>query len=146
MTVATEQTPEEVSPVVTGDISEVTEKLEELKEVLSEEKEPTTVNVDGKEMTQEEVMAEILTTLQPDPEQVEKSNTDTQTEIQLQKEMVDGFSQMMVATEEQQAMMLEQNELQLQQHKEIVEGFYFVGLSIVISFAIYMFWNQLSKW
>ena len=130
---------EEVSPVIAGDITEVTEKLEELKEVLTEEKEPEKVLVDDVEMTSEEVLVEILNTLQPDPEQQELALTNVESEMELLQGILN-------ALETQQATTLEHQEIALQQHSELVEGNFFVGLSVVISFAIYMFWNQLSKW
>lgn len=33
-----------------------------------------------------------------------------------------------------------------QQNDLIVEGSFFVGLCVIISFAVYMFWSQMSKW
>lgn len=134
---------EEVSPVIAGDITEVTEKLdelkEELKEVLTEEKEPETVLVNDVELTSDEVLVEILNTLQPDPEQQELALTNVESEMELLQGILN-------ALETQQATTLEHQEIALQQHSELVEGNFFVGLSVVISFAIYMFWNQLSKW
>lgn len=151
MTAATDEVvSEEVSPVVTGDISEVTEKLDELKEVMSEEKEPEKIIVNETEMTEQEILAEMLTTMQsqnePDPEQEKMTmeqqqiqQTNAETEIELLQQIVN-------ALETQQATTLEHQEIALEQHKQSVEGDFFVGLTVVISFAVYMFWNQLSKW
>lgn len=130
---------EEVSPVISGDITEVTEKLDELKEVLTEEKEPEKVLVDDVEMTSDEVLVEILNTLQPDPEQQQMALTNAESEMELLQQIVDELKA-------QQATTLEHQEIALEQHEQLVEGNFFVGLTVVISFAVYMFWNQLSKW
>lgn len=151
MTVSTDEVvTEEVSPVIAGDITEVTEKLDELKEVLTEEKKSEKIIVNETEMTEQEILAEMLTTMQsqnePDPEQEKMTieqqqmqQTNAETEIEL-------LQQIFNALETQQATTLENQELALERHEQLVEGNFFVGLTIVISFAVYMFWNQLSKW
>lgn len=150
MTVSTVEIPEEVSPVEAGDMTEVNQQLEEIKEVLSEEKEPEKIMVNETEMTSDEILAEMLMTMQsqsePDPEQEQMNleqqqmaQTNAETEIELLQQIVN-------ALETQQATTLEHQEIALEQHDQLVEGNFFVGLSVVISFAIYMFWNQLSKW
>lgn len=51
---------------------------------------------------------------------------------------------------EQQLVSLNESLLVLREempNKDLVaEGYFFSGLSVVIAFAVYMFWNQLSKW
>lgn len=135
----TDSTLLEVSPVITGDLSEVTEKLEELKEVLTTEEEPKTVLVNDVEMTSDEVLVEILNTLQPDLEHQQLQQTNAESEIELLQSILN-------ALETQQATAIEQQEVALERHEQLVEGNFFIGLSVIIGFAVYMFWNQLSKW
>lgn len=135
----------DTSPVeLTGDMSEVTQKLDELKEVLT--KEPEKVIVNDVEMTSDEVLAEILNSLQPDPEEVEIQNVITQNQQAIAENQEAILQELLTVNQELLNEYTMQFEVMEQRHKEQLEGYFFVGLSIIISFAVYMFWNQISKW
>lgn len=135
----------DTSPVVvTGDMSEVTEKLDELKEALTTE--PEKVIVNDVEMSSDEVLVEILNSLQPDPEEVEKQNTVTQNQQVSAENQEAILQELLTVNQDLFNEYTAQFEIMEQRHNEQLEGYFFVGLSIIISFAVYMFWNQISKW
>lgn len=139
MAVSTPPVSTETSPVITGDLSEVTEKLEELKEVLTEEKEPETVLVGEVEMTPTDILAEILEKVEPDIEQIQISNDLALAQQAILSSQLESNNELLEKVEEL-ILQLDQTE------QMMIEGNYFIGLSVVIAFAIYMFWNQLTKW
>lgn len=135
----------DTSPVVvTGDLSEVTQKLDELKEVLATEQEKVIVN--DVEMTTDEVLVEILNSLQTDPEEVEQQNTIIQSQQAVAESQEAILQELLIVNQNFLNEYTTQLEVIEQRHKEQTEGFFFVGLSVIISFAVYMFWNQISKW
>lgn len=138
MTVATDNALD--SPqLITGDLSEVAEKLDELKEVLSEEKEPEKILVDDKEMTANEVLVEIMQKVEPDLAQKDLTNDMAATQLATLDDLLLATQNLLEKTDEQNVLLDQQQQLQ-------IESTFFVSLSIVISFAVYMLWSQLSKW
>ncbi|HWK24759.1 MAG TPA: hypothetical protein VNS08_17230, partial [Ureibacillus sp.] len=73
----------------------------------------------------------------------------TDEELQLESETV-LTEQETLQDIDQQLILLNETILAMQEEmpkeKIVVEGFFYVGLSVVIALGVYMFWNQLSKW
>lgn len=116
-----------------SDLVEVLETERKDAELLAEEETQKALEAE-KKLKEEQLLLEEEAKLQL--QNVEK-------EQELLQSLVTGVDEILVANERYHT---ENQELLIDQHKDVVEGFYFVGLSIIISFAVYMFWNQLSKW
>lgn len=130
----------ESSVDLTAGLSDVSTKIEELTEELTKE---DVVIVDGKEVPTSEIMVEILNELKPDEEQLKVQSQNVETQQEAMDLMLEKLGEIVTNNERYHT---EKQELMIKQQEITVEGFFFVGLSIVISFAVYMFWNQLSKW
>lgn len=83
-------------------------------------------------------LIEIIQSQQPTPE--EKQTQVTMTEDN--QATLDNINNEMQLMNQQLIALTEE----MPKEKTVVEGNYFVGLSVVIAFGVYMFWNQLSKW
>ncbi|GAB0171927.1 hypothetical protein LSPCS325_53640 [Lysinibacillus sp. CTST325] len=131
----------------TVDFTELETKIDKLVEVLVTDQEQK--KAEAEKLAEEEKQKAVEDEKNLKEEQLKTAKDaklqaeTTEKEHDLLQSLVTAVDEMAVANEGYHA---ETIELMEKQHKDNVEGFYFVGLSIVIAFAVYMFWNQLSKW
>lgn len=130
----------ESSVDLSAGLSDVSTKIEELTEELTKE---DVITVDGEEIPTSQIMVDILNELKPDEEQLKVQSQNVETQQEAMDLMLVKLGEIVTNNETYH---IENKELMIKQQELTVEGFFFVGLSIVISFAVYMFWNQLSKW
>lgn len=102
-----------------------------------------TVTVEDGEKTSTELLLEILEVLTPDEaEQLQVLET-TEEQVLLLSTLVEKLDLLNTTLQENQVETIEV----LERGNELgVEGSHFMGLALIIGLAVYMFWNQLSKW
>lgn len=139
---AEESEPVDLTPVVEK-ISELTETIAEQNEALAEQQEQQKIETETKveeEKSTNELLEEMIVEMQKEPseEEVQASMLSVEEQAAYEQNI------------EQQLSLINDNLVALTEVMPksdiVVEGFYFVGLSVVISIAIYMFWSQISKW
>lgn len=130
--------------VISADLTTVVESVSELTEVLQAQQEQKTAEEEiavEDEKNTNELLKEVITTLKEQQPTEEEVQAQTLTEEE-QATTDDMILQELTSLNENLLVLTEQ----MPEEKIVVEGFYFVGLSVVITFAVYMFWSQLSKW
>lgn len=134
---------EEIEEVVQNDSSSppdmttVIESIQTLTETLQLQQEQKELEEDqqaNEEQTTNELLEKLITTIEEQQPTEEEQNSSMEVDKSIEEQLTLLNQNLVALTEE------------MPKEKIVVEGFYFIGLSVVIAFGVYMFWNQLSKW
>lgn len=123
---------------VSSDLTAVIDSVNTLVETMQAENEAEALAKEEEvktEAEEAEVLDKILETLQPSEEEIQAQAVADETEM----ESLQAIKNELVLLNETITEEMPKVEL-------VTEGFFFIGLAVMISFAVYMFWNQLSKW
>lgn len=121
-----------------SDLTTVVESVNLLVETMQAENEAEALAEEEEEEAEvenTEVLKTILETLQPSEEEIQAQAVADETEM----ESLQAIKQELILLNETITEEMPKVDL-------VTEGFFFIGLSVMISLAVYMFWNQLSKW
>lgn len=134
---------EEIEEVVQNDSSSspdmttVIESIQTLTETLQlqqDQKEQEEDQQANEEQTTNELLEKLITTIEEQQPTEEEQNSSMEVDKSIEEQLTLLNQNLVALTEE------------MPKEKIVVEGFYFIGLSVVIAFGVYMFWNQISKW
>lgn len=126
------------------ELSTVVDSVKELTEVIKEYQEQKSVEDETQateEKTTNELLENLLTAIEeqkPTDEEIKAENATTeenQTTLQSIETELKTLNENLVTLTEQSP-----------KEEIVVEGFFFVGLCVVIAIGVHMFWSQISKW
>lgn len=130
---------EEIQEVVQVDKAD----LQTLQDGIQTLIESNSVDIEGELKTTPQLLKELLEVMTPDEEVQLQELQQLETEEELLVALNENIIGLNTTLQNNHEIVLQrmdsQNELN-------VEGYFFISLTVVISIAVYMFYNQLSKW